>query len=412
MNPSRIKKVLIIQANHVLSIIRLFFEDRCPTKAAGLSYSSLLAIVPFSAFLFTLFNAFGAFSEELIQLQQFFLDLLMPTHQAELLKLFSSFLSNTNKLGVGGLVLFAVTSVFMLDTITGAFNSLWGSKSKRNLTSKFTTYLSLIVIGSLLLSLGLSVSSKIQKLFPGAAYEQLSIMRKLPIRLIPAVFSFSFLFLLYKTIPASYVQTRSALLGAVWGAFFTEITRYWFLKIANTFIRMSIIYGSLAVIPIFLFWLYVLWLFTLLGLEISYANQFRLSYSSKLRIKGSSLIDQLSTGIEIFLTIAGSFGDRLYSEKRLIKKFRISPESLKEYLDRFILGGLLLEIQPSGPFKSSMWAPAMPLNQIPLQKLFEIILGADTVQSLCTAEFIQSGYALMKERTVQDMLDRNAGPKT
>ena len=409
MSLNGIKKYAVIQANHIAAVFRLFFKNGCPTMAAGLSYSSLMAIVPFLTFLFSLLNAFGVFADELTDIQDFLLTLLMPTKQEELLTLFSSFLENTSKLGVWGLALFAVTSVFLLDTVTGAFNNVWGSRSKRNLSTKFTTYVSLIVVGSLLISVGISVSNSIRGLFPDKSLEQLGMLRRLPIRLIPFGFAFCFLSLLYKILPAGYVQSRSAVLGAFWGTLFIELSRYWFLRIANTFIRMSIVYGSLAAVPIFLFWLYVLWLFTLLGLEIAYTHQFRIRFQQNGIKSGESPAARISTGIEVFLAIAQGFGATLLSEKRIVKQFRITPEQLRNYLIRFTDAGLILEVQPPKTFQSTVWAPSKPLDRIRMSEVLTPLLGSVEHKSEIWESWLSSAMAEAEKETVKDALERKRG---
>ncbi|MBN2510231.1 MAG: YihY/virulence factor BrkB family protein [Spirochaetales bacterium] len=403
MNLNSIKKYMVIRANNAVSTARLFFYNSCPTMAAGLSYSSLLAIVPFLAFLFSLLNAFGTFSEELVSIQEFFLGLLMPTRQTELLDLFSSFLNNTRKLGVLGLALFAVTSVFLLDTVTGAFNSVWGTRSRRAVSFKFTAYLSLIVAGSLLLSVGLSLRSSILALFPGDSFAQLSALRRLPIRLIPFVFAFCFLSLLYKVLPAGHVRTSSAVLGAFWGTLFIELSRYWFLKIANTFIRMSVIYGSLAAVPIFLFWLYVLWLFTLLGLQIAYVHQYRIHFQ-KHKAAMDSPGEYIATGIEVFLAIAEGFVTSMPSDKELLRRFLIAPPQLKGYIDGFVHAGLIHEVRTKAGFSKTLWAPSKPLDSMTLSEVIMPLIGHFSRVSPSWKAVVHEVVDVSRKRTIKDVI--------
>ncbi|MCC6661348.1 MAG: YihY family inner membrane protein [Phycisphaerales bacterium] len=84
------------------------------------------------------------------------------------------------------------------------------------------------------------------------------------------------LFLLaYCTIPNTRVSLRAALAGAFVAALCWESGKWGFTQ----YVRMSAassygrLYGSLALVPLFLFWVYITWLVTLFGLRVAYYIQ-------------------------------------------------------------------------------------------------------------------------------------------
>ncbi len=144
---------------------REFNRDQCPVRASGLAFASLLALVPVSALLFSFFSGFGAFASIVESIQAFLIKVLVPTQQEEILTYVSRFVENTSGLGVIGLIFFLITSVFLLAGIQRTFDTVWGAVSKKNAVRKFATYVSILIVGSFLLSIGLNITGVLRSSF-------------------------------------------------------------------------------------------------------------------------------------------------------------------------------------------------------------------------------------------------------
>ena len=103
-----------------------------------MAYSSLLALVPLSALVFSLLTAFGAFDKLKESIQELIFSQLLPTRQNEIIEYINIFIENTKTLGVVGLLLFTLTSVFLISNIQGNFNDIWNVRKKRNFFSQFS----------------------------------------------------------------------------------------------------------------------------------------------------------------------------------------------------------------------------------------------------------------------------------
>ena len=64
----------------------------------------------------------------------------------------------------------------------------------------------------------------------------------------------------YTVVPYTRVRFKSAVIGAAISAVLFEVAKYLFANSVGQSVRYSTIYGSLAVIPIFLIWLYITWI--------------------------------------------------------------------------------------------------------------------------------------------------------
>jgi membrane protein len=74
---------------------------------------------------------------------------------------------------------------------------------------------------------------------------------------------------LYKLIPNTNVTYKSALFGALIAAVLLELGKRMLGAYFAKAVSFSQLYGSLGLIPVFMFWVYVMWLIVLFGLEVS-----------------------------------------------------------------------------------------------------------------------------------------------
>ena len=253
---------------------RRFFADACSGRAAGLAFSTLFALVPLSAFVVAVLSAFGAFDPLIEEAQQALIEQLVPAVHEEVFASIRQFSSNTRALGFLGLFIFLATAILLLRNIKISFNAVWRFRARRGAWSKVASYTSIIVIGTALLSasfaLGPGVQSVIEATFPDAA--EATWLRSY---LLPPLFLFLAVFLLNILVPAGKVKPGGAALGAVISVIVWELAKRIFVFWSTSVMRFSLIYGSLAVLPIFLIWLYLTWFFVLIGVEVSYLFQHR-----------------------------------------------------------------------------------------------------------------------------------------
>ncbi|MCK5199793.1 MAG: YihY family inner membrane protein, partial [Spirochaetales bacterium] len=242
----------------ILRLSKEFKRDKCFIRASSLSYTSLLALVPLTALSFSLFTAFDTFSGVKESVQRSIVNLLVPTRQDEFMVYIDQFLDNSKTMGIIGLLLFAVTSIMLLNRISESFNAIWGSKNRRSFIGKFTSYSSVIVFGTLFIGTSFTITAPIRNFLNG--FPEIQFIIRWFFVLSPSIFIFFTFLLMITAIPAGMVKIKSSFLGAFIGTVLWGLARGAFTEGASYVIRMSKIYGSLAVIPIFLFWLYLIWI--------------------------------------------------------------------------------------------------------------------------------------------------------
>lgn len=248
-----------------------FFADRGPQVASELSYTTLLSIVPLMAVVFGLMAAYPIFGDMREQLQGFVFDNFVPAAGQVIQRNLLTFADNATRIsGVGAVFLF-VTALLMMATIDRSFNAIWQVTDKRNLWSNFTVYWAVLTLVPLLLGASVLVSAELQALpwYPDAAktIEQ----SPFKISLMPFLGSTMAFFLLYMVVPNRRVPIHHALSGALVAALLFEVAKRGFHLYISSFHTYTLIYGTLATLPIFLVWLFVSWVVALLGAEFTRA---------------------------------------------------------------------------------------------------------------------------------------------
>ena len=173
---------------------------------------------------------------------------------------------------------------------------------------------------------------------------------------------------------------------------------------------MSKIYGSLAVIPIFLFWLYLIWIIIFLSLEISYVHQHNKRWGNGDLKKIPGPIESIELGLAVFLQVAGQFddGNTYPSAHKIANTLSITEDSVSAILKRFTDADLIYETDE--PVRKLF--PSRSLNKILLKDVFEAILGNHALAGTANAsgtvkDFLSAGYDIIGARTVEDFLKQS-----
>ena len=321
-------------------------RDKVIIRASGLAYSTLLAAVPLVAVGFALFSAFGAFDDVKQKVQDFLFTQFLPTSQDEILQYFNQFAEGASKLGLIGFLFLVLASILLLDNIESNFNQIWHVTTRRKFIAKITSYTSVLVFGTLLLGTSITISARIKAmLFRDIPFDP-GTLEKLGTWFFPLFFTFLAFWLMYLVIPFTRVKIKSALVGAVFGSILWELGKNFFATSVGTSVRYSTIYGSLAVIPIFLIWLYITWIIVLLGLEIAFTHQ---HFAALVRSKAAGErdeCDRVPTGLQLFLLVAKRFheGKDPPTADELSRRFLVATGSVDSHLERLEAAGLVRRV--------------------------------------------------------------------
>ena len=247
-----------------------FIADGGLPNAASLSYTTLLSVVPLMTVALAAFTAFPVSEVVVDEIQDFVFYNFMPASGEvvqEYLRQFSIKASKLSGIGFGTLILVAL---MLMVTIDRAINDIWRARAKRSPLSKFMMYWAILTLGPLLIGLSVAATSYLVSMpILSDTADSLGVRHRLlsAMPLLAAVTAFS---LIYVVVPNRKVPIHHGIAGGVLAAVLFELAKRGFAFYVTSFPTYQAIYGALAVVPLFLVWIYLCWVVTLLGAEFAY----------------------------------------------------------------------------------------------------------------------------------------------
>ena len=252
-------------------LVKRFLSDDCLSIAASLSYTTLLALVPALAITFTIISTVTVFDSVLLQLQNFIFKIFIPGTGEVVKQHLSQFIIQASRLSVLGLALLVVAVLMLMTTIETAINKIWKISRPRPPIKKIVVYMITIILLPLFLATSIYITSYLAAL---PLLQGLNIISDEVqygfLRILPLIVAIIACTILYTVVPYCQVSFRSALIAGVCAALFFESAKKGFVLYVANVTTYSTIYGALAVVPLFLLWIYVSWIIILLGVELSY----------------------------------------------------------------------------------------------------------------------------------------------
>lgn len=270
------KRLRIVKDLQVLMLtIKTFSAQKIGFQAVALAFFCTMAAVPFIAIAFVITGGLGLegpLREALVQ--------HISNQQAiDTLFGYAENVINTAKSSPVGLVsaiFFAWLVIWMMMCVESVFNNVWKVRKARNLLKRMTFYLAITCIAPFIILVFFSgsiiYSNVLDLLVPDKIAFSDSIRSFLGwvIFAIVSIFTFA---AMYKFIPNHIVEWRNAIKAALLSGVVFTLMQYLFLETQIFVSRLNTIYGAVAAIPLFMFWLNFGWFIILFGAELSYAFQ-------------------------------------------------------------------------------------------------------------------------------------------
>ena len=385
--------------------ITVVLESRIATRAAALSFSSLLGLGPLLAIAVlvsgfamgednprlvadTLNRLIKVVAPQIAQYEQ--LTQTANEVDPQLVQVITNIIGASRSGSAGAMTVFSLLFIVLLlfKSIEDTFNDIWGVRQGRSVLMRIVLYWTVLTLGAVLFftAVALLTANTFLSVFmewlPGGSEWLSSLGTTLP-------FSFSLLAIMltlfYRVIP----NTRVA-----WGAAFTGGLVVAALLVMNNFIAFLYVkrvvlekslYGSLAIIPVLMLGLYVFWLYVLVGGVVSYAIQnvqFRNSQAAWSTLT-ETMRERLT--LVVFLTICRRFRECLppITASDLSTMLKVPAQLLNECINRLVRIQLITTVRPPAEANATdyLYQPARPLNRLTLFdfKTLDDNLGDDPI---------------------------------
>lgn len=267
-------------------------------------------------------------------------------------------------IGVFGLLLFVYAAVALADSTEYLFNRIYEAPKHRPIHIRLAIHWSIITLGSGLLAMSLYMSGQFVD-WAGTVGADTGIQHFLT-RFLSVGASWVLLFLLYALMPNTNVSPKAAAIGALVGSLLWEGAKFGFQVYVSLAVPYSALYGSLGLIPLFLFWIYVTWLIVLFGLILTYTLQ---SLRGRRLVRRLSNTEDLLHGdpdwmLPIMTEVAHAFkSGKSVDHQELADQLGLSGSIVHEMTVRLVESGMLRRVSTGAGEEDSLTL-AMPAEMI------------------------------------------------
>jgi membrane protein len=380
--------VFVLRVLHML--LKELLGGQLNLRAMSLVYTTLLSIVPLLAVSFSVLKGFGVHNK----IEPLLYNLLLPLGEngADLTARIISFVENVKVgvLGSVGLALLIYTVIALMQKIESAFNFVWQVEHLRPLSQRFSNYLSVTLIGPVLIFSAIGFTATVLNMeFSRAlvAIEPLGTLMLLGSKLVPYFLVCMAFTLIYIFIPNTRVQFRAALVGGVIAGVLWKITGWGFAEFIASSSRYAAIYSSFAIMILLLIWMYLSWLILLVGSQIAYFVQFpRFMTLHRVQfVLSNRMRERLALQLMYLVGYNHLHNKPPWTLDRLVEHLDLPGEPVHRMLSVLVDAGYLVEIVTDNP---PVYLPVHDIETIRLADLLVDIRAARETRFLSMQQLV------------------------
>ncbi len=318
---------------------RRLTEEKLPQVAGSLTFTTTLAIVPLLTIVLAIFTTFPMFGKLRTALDNYFVQMLMPKAIANTITSnLTQFASKATGLSAVGGIALVFTTVALIGTIERAFNQIWKVRRPRPVVQRVLVYWALVTLGPLAFGLSLTLTSQLFSATNGLM-SLVPFLGAVFYTLVSVALTTGAYVLLYMTVPNRDVDWRDAMWGGLVAAIAFEVAKRVFAIFIRQFPTYAIIYGALAALPLFLVWMYLSWMITLVGALLTAALPIvkyeRWWYEP---VPGGAFVDAMAV-LKVLHGGARLTGTAMVSSAQIRACTRIGYDEMTELLERMVAAG-------------------------------------------------------------------------
>jgi membrane protein len=363
---------VMLPLRYLYALLRDLGRGELGLRAMSLVYSTLFAIVPVIAVAFSVLKAFGYHRE----LEPVLFEFLRPLGDQgyELTKSIMGFVENVQGtiLGTVGFAILLYTAVSMIQKTEESLNFVWHVERPRSLARRVSEYLVVMLVGPAIAVFAMVLLARIEASDALARLSGLatgdtgtfSNAHLTPYLMVVALFAFVYMYM-----PNTRVRLGPAGVGALFGGVLWAAVGALFARIVVYSAKTAAIYAGLAVVLLFLVWVYLSWLILLLGAQLSFYVQ------HPEHLRGGHAEVPLTSALRERVALAVMY---LVGERFLAGGARWTIAGLAERLDvpGTVLDTIVSALQEHGlvlDVEDDTVAPARDLSAITLDAILDAV---------------------------------------
>lgn len=373
---SRGKTFIFKQLRIIFLAARGFANDKVQLRASALTFYSLLSVIPVAAIAFAIAKGFGLEANlkeyifEKFQNQEQILTWMQTEAENILRHTQGGYIA-----GVGIVILFwSVMS--LLNHIESSFNHIWQIRTSRPWFRKFSDYIAIMLIAPIFIILSSSITAFTIKgltdyMNTAPILDFFKPVISFLFRFIPYFLSWITLTILCIILPNTKVKFVPALVAGIIAGTILQVLQWLYIDLQFGITKLNYIYGSFAVVPLFIIWLQSSWIVVLLGAEISFANQNLQRYEMESDALNINNHQKRAMILMIMHMVIRNFslGEKPVSADYIAANLKIPVRLARDILQDLSNANLLSVIHENEE-KESSFQPATDINRMTISYIF------------------------------------------
>jgi membrane protein len=340
----------------VYATVRGIVDKQLTVRAASLTYYSVLSVVPFLAFAFSILKGFGVYGRLMRDSVRPALEHTFAGNKS-LLQAIDQMLvfvehTNVSGLSIVGVLLLGYTSISMLSSVETTFNSIWEVRRPRRPLRKVTDYTTMMVVGPLLImgAIAFSTAAQNSRVIEELRHSWLSGIVNFTFGLTSLVLVTCALIALYGIMPNARTHFASVLVGGVVAGLLWQGLLVLHVKFQVGVAKYNALYSGFAALPIFLVWLDLSWIIVLVGAQLAASHQYERRFKNQVRAQH---VDQ-ELKESLAVAVAAAVGRRFIEGRppvtalELAEALEAPPPAVEQVLDALVRAGLLVRVAEAG----------------------------------------------------------------
>jgi membrane protein len=253
-------------------------------------------------------------------------------------------------LGAIGFAVLLISIISLLWNIESAFNHIYAVRKPRSPVQRLLKYWSFLTLGPIFLSLSIYVTWTISRMHdaPSGPQHRHSELMHVLAALSSVAITYVGLAFLYKVIPNARVRLRSALLAAFVAGTLWELAKFLFAWASGKMVQVHRIYGSLAVLPITLTWIYISWMIALVGCRLCYALDASRKPEPHPALRAAAARETFVVRLTIALAQLHRERGAPIRPRALVREMGVTARLVREGLGALGAAGLAVEAKQGG----------------------------------------------------------------
>ncbi len=364
----RVVRVLRAGWSSVRTALRVLDSDAVRLRAMALTYITLFALVPALVVAFSVVQAFTGMAKISDLVHEFLISNLAVGARDTLEPYLQRFVNNAHatSAGIVGGALLVWSAISLFTNVDAAINDIWGVQRRRPIAQQAVIYWMGVTLGPLLLAGSLTLAATGRAFLASTGFRALAVAGG-------ALLTCTFFSLIYLLVPYTKVRIRSAVIAGLAAGVAWEIAKWAYALGIGGIVRYHAIYGSVAAIPVFIFWLFVSWTILLFGARLAFVIQYATALIRGAPQPSSPTGKEILAG-QAMLQIAKAFerGEPAPDAGDVASRLGSGAEEAGEVLMALRNAGLVVSLTDGG------LVPSRPLERLTLLDVRRAIVGGSS----------------------------------